>query len=833
MKLHFHQLAVGCLLGSTVAISAALSPEQLQQLPPPATHQVNFSQEIKPLLETSCLHCHGRGKNRGGFSLDDRESLLTSGDSGPAVIPGRSQESYFIELVSGLDPDNVMPQKGTRLTAEQVGLLRAWIDQGAKWDEAVSFGRIAPQNLSPPKPKLPAGADAAGPRNPIDMLLEPYFEQRQVSPGERASDRIFARRVFLDLVGMLPSPAELEEFENDARPGKRALLARRLLGDKRRYAEHWLTFWNDLLRNDYKGTGYIDQGRKQITPWLYAALAENMPFNRFVEELVNPTPQTEGFVNGIIWRGVVNASQTQPMQAAQNISQVFMGVNLKCASCHDSFINDWTLADAYGLASIYAEGELEMVECDKPTGKTALMKFLYPELGTINSEASRPERLKQLAGVMTGNDNGRLPRTIVNRIWARLMGRGLVEPLDDMEKAAWHPELLDWLAADLVGNGYDLRKVMERIVTSEAYQSVSVPAAEVEDGQYQFQGPHVRRLSAEQFQDAVASFTGAWHSLPENLDTDYCAGAMAIPPDNVSWIWSQPGAASHAEPRTVFFLRTIELPGRPEQAGIAITCDNSFKLFINGREVLSASGHGRPRVADIRRHLRAGENVFAVAATNDSTSRGAAETGQGNPAGLLLFARIRCEAAREGNPLERIFDLGSNNSWVVSENKADGWEKPGFDARDWQPAFQLGDADMDPWKIGERFRKAISAAALAGQVRAALVASDPLMNAMGRPNREQVVTTRPSAATTLQILELTNGRTLAAQLGRGAEQLAENFRGSARELTVKIFKHALSREPTDDELRLAQASLESSGGSEGIEDLLWALVMLPEFQLIY
>ena len=90
-----------------------------------------------------------------------------------------------------------------------------------------------------------------------------------------------------------------------------------------------------------------------------------------------------------MWRGVVNASQTPEMQAAQNISQVFMGVNLKCASCHDSFINDWQLADAYGLASIYADRPLEMVECDRPTGKTAPMKFLYAELGSIDPASPR------------------------------------------------------------------------------------------------------------------------------------------------------------------------------------------------------------------------------------------------------------------------------------------------------------------------------------------------------------------------------------------------------------------------------------------------------------
>ena len=330
---------------------AAITPEQAAQLPPPAGHTVSFSKEIKPIFEASCIKCHGRGRDRGGFRLDTRETALRGGDSGPAVLAGRSGESLLIALVGGIDPDNVMPKKGSRLTPEQVGLLRAWIDQGASWDAQVTFGRVEPLNL---KPRLPAIPPAAKAVNEIDRFLEPYFAAHSYQPPGPVADRLFARRAYLDVIGLLPPPEDLETFVADRGEGKRERLVERLLADDRSYAEHWLSFWNDLLRNDYKGTGYIDGGRKQITRWLYSALVTNMPYDQFVAELVNPTPDSEGFTKGIVWRGVVNASQTPQMQTAQNISQVFMGVNLKCASCHDSFINDLTLADAYGLAGIYA-----------------------------------------------------------------------------------------------------------------------------------------------------------------------------------------------------------------------------------------------------------------------------------------------------------------------------------------------------------------------------------------------------------------------------------------------------------------------------------------------
>ena len=135
---------------------SALTPEQAAQLPPAAGHSISFSRDIKPIFEASCIKCHGRGKDKGGFRLDTRETTLQGGDSGPAVLPGKSAESLLIALVQGVDPDNVMPKKGSRLTPEQVGLLRAWIDQGVPWDTNVTFGRVEPANLKPRLPPIPA-----------------------------------------------------------------------------------------------------------------------------------------------------------------------------------------------------------------------------------------------------------------------------------------------------------------------------------------------------------------------------------------------------------------------------------------------------------------------------------------------------------------------------------------------------------------------------------------------------------------------------------------------------------------------------------------------------
>ncbi|HSU68065.1 MAG TPA: DUF1549 domain-containing protein, partial [Tepidisphaeraceae bacterium] len=437
--------AAGLLVGADAPTSAPA------QLPPTASHPVDFAKEIKPLFEASCVQCHAKGKDKGGFSIETREAFLKGGDDGPVAVLGKSGESSVVKMVAAIDPDSVMPKKGTKWTAEQVGLLRAWIDQGMQWDPKITFAKPQPLNLTPREVALPQG----GSSHPVDRLMAAYFKANGIEAPAVVEDRVFCRRAYLDVVGLLPPVAQLDAFVADHGADKRARLVRTLLDNNRGYADNWLTFWNDLLRNDYRGTGFIDGGRRQISGWLYTALLENKPYDRFVAELVNPNKDSEGFSRGIIWRGSVNASQLPPMQAAQNVSQVFLGVNLKCASCHDSFVSDWTLADAYGLAAVYSDDTLELIHCDKPTGKTAAPKFLYPQVGALDPALSRPQRLARLASLMTSRQNGRLSRTIVNRLWARLLGRGLVEPLGEMEKPAWNADLLDWLADDLVAHRYD------------------------------------------------------------------------------------------------------------------------------------------------------------------------------------------------------------------------------------------------------------------------------------------------------------------------------------------------------------------------------------------
>jgi mono/diheme cytochrome c family protein len=864
MKLRPASLLTALWLALASSSRAGLTPEQINALPPPASHPIDFQREIKPIFEASCIKCHGRGRDKGGLRIDTRETLLKGGDTGPAVVPGKSADSLLIAMVAGVDPDAVMPKKGTRLTSEEIGALRAWIDQGMPWNASVGFGRIEPINLKPRLPKVPAGHGEA---NPVDRFIDDYFSAHGIAPPKVVSDRIFARRAYLDIVGLLPPVKELESFEADKHGDKRQQLVARLLAKDREYAEHWLSFWNDLLRNDYKGTGYIDGGRRQITRWLYSALLNNMSYDQFVAQLVAPNDASQGFTKGIVWRGVVNASQTPQMQAAQNISQVFLGVNLKCASCHDSFINDWQLSDSYGLAGIYSDTPLEISQCDKPTGRFATAKFLYPELGEVHWTTNAQQRLSELAQVITSPKDGRLSRTIVNRLWARFMGRGLVEPVDDMEQPAWNADLLDWLAEDLAAHHYDLKQTIARILDSRTYQLPAINAGELKEKNYVFRGPEIRRLTAEQFRDALTALTGAGYAradaeiiLTDDLKAQFGPAARA------RWIWNDPDAAQKAKVGSIYLRKKVDLPQLPAQARALVVCDNAFTLFVNGHKAGSGDDYKKPFLIDLRPWLKKGTNLVALEAVNAAAENSQAKADNGakeekpvdNPAGLYLYARVR---ARQSGA-DAIMDFASDASWLVTAEKIDQWQQPEADDADrevehpspntqhatrntqhapspdappagpWRNASELGDITVAPWNLPADLVAAQFFKVEGGPFRAATVAADPLMVAMGRPNREQVVTTRPAAATTLQALELTNGKTVSQVLQSGAASVvAQNPDGPS--LVKTIYEEALGRAPTPGELQLAGELVGKKPAPENVEDFLWAMVMMPEFQLIY
>jgi hypothetical protein len=197
-----------------------------------------------------------------------------------------------------------MPPEGEPLTGAQIKKIASWIDEGAVWEPGLTLSKETYEPpLLPRRPDLPKATP--GFEHPIDRLLQGTFNGTAQQTPFLKDDAQFARRLSLDVVGVLPEQEWLANFIKDSGTDKRQKLIRTLLADKRNYAEHWLTFWNDLLRNDYGGTGFITGGRKQISQWLYKSLIDNKPYDQMVRELISPTADSAGFSEGIRWRGTV------------------------------------------------------------------------------------------------------------------------------------------------------------------------------------------------------------------------------------------------------------------------------------------------------------------------------------------------------------------------------------------------------------------------------------------------------------------------------------------------------------------------------------------------
>ena len=782
----------------------------------------DFAHQIAPILKQHCVECHGGENAKGGFSLNTRELFLED----EMAVPGKPAESHFLELVTSKDPDAQMPPKGKpRVPAEKITLLKAWVGAGMKWDAGFTFAtkRYEPP-LHPRRPELPPLV--AGRANPVDRIVDAYFAKNSQARPAAISDAAFLRRVHLDLVGLLPTPKELSEFLADRSPNKRAKMIGALLADDLRYTEHWLTFWNDLLRNDYAGTGFITGGRKQVSGWLYQSLIDNKPYDQMARELIAPpTPESRGYIDGIKWRGEVSAGQTIEIQFAQSVAQSFLGINMKCASCHDSFIDRWKLSEAYGLAAIYSGRPLDIHRCDKPTGETAQASWLFPELGQVDAAAQPAERLSQLAGLMTHPKNGRFTRTIVNRLWAQLMGRGIVHPLDAMQTEPWNADLLDYLATHLQDNAYDLKSVLALIANSQAYQSeVESQAQEADISGYTFAGPRAKRMTAEQFVDSLWQLTD---SAPTAFDAPVSRGK--VDPAEVEktklsaeWIWgdSANGGVPPAGEQLAFYT-TFKIDKPIQSAGAVVTCDNEFTLTVNSREMAKGQLWTQLGAVTLTTALRQGENTIVVVGGNAGAGP--------NLAGLFFEARI---VFADGESLT----IKSDSSWQFASKFPAKTPVRRWTIKDlkWQPVTVV--PTLDAWKNAiepvapRQLVRASRGSAL--MVRASLLKSDFLMRSLGRPNRDQIVSSRPNDLTTLEAIDLSNNESVAKALAKGGQRLADHEWSTTDDLINHLFASTLTRYPTDSENSAVRSVIDDDVTPEQIEDLLWALCMTPEFLLI-
>jgi hypothetical protein len=350
----------------------------------------------------------------------------------------------------------------------------------------------------------------------IDSLVARKWTALGLTPSPPCTDAEFVRRAFLDAIGTLPTPAEVEAFLADRTPDKREKLIDALLS-RQEYADYWTLKWGDLLR---VGRGRLgEKGMWSFYNWLHTAVRENRPVDRWVRELL--TAQGSSYTTG---PANYYRVATSPADLAETTSQVFLGVRMQCAKCHHHPFEKWSQDDYYSLAAFFARvgskgsDEFGIFGGERVVRLNATGEVRHPKTG--KELKPRPldgppsddpvDRRRALADWLTAKENTLFARNIVNRYWAYLMGRGIVEPVDDMRvtNPPTNPELLDVLAKSFVESGYDLKALVRTIMTSRVYQlSSATSAANAKDEAF-FSHYRLRRIPAEALLDAIGAATG-------------------------------------------------------------------------------------------------------------------------------------------------------------------------------------------------------------------------------------------------------------------------------------------------------------------------------------
>ena len=453
---------------------AALASAQDQpQLPAAAEHPVEFVRDIAPLLEAHCIECHGPAKQRSGYRLDSKSIALAGGDShAPNIVPGNGAGSPLLRFVGGLDADLVMPPKGPRLTVDEVARLRRWIDDGAVWPDEASVKAVDPLDwwsLRPlQKPALPesaSGQERAA--NAVDAFVRDRLAQHGFAMAEEADPRTLCRRVFFDLIGLPPSPEQLDAYVADPRADKYERLVDELLASPR-FGERWARHWLDVVH--YGDTHGYDKDQPRPNAWPYRdyvirACNEDKPYARFVQEQIAGDVLFPGTRDGVEALGFLAAGPWDLIGHAEvsedkidgkfarhydrddmvgNAIGTFASLTVQCAQCHNHKFDPVTQADYYALQAVFAAVD----RTDKPYD-------IDPAIASRRAELQREAR--QLAEVAT-----RLEAEVIERGGARLAA--IDAALHEAERAAkptrapeygWHSAIesaaaaTKWVQVDL------------------------------------------------------------------------------------------------------------------------------------------------------------------------------------------------------------------------------------------------------------------------------------------------------------------------------------------------------------------------------------------------
>jgi len=604
----------------------------------------DFLRDVRPIFKAHCFRCHGSGSSEGELRLDRKPLAMKGGETGRAIEPGKAAASLLVRLIEGrgLGDARMPPEgEGRGLRQKEIRLIRDWINRGAAWPDGIDdqADRLSLWSLRPiRRPSIPSVTDASWVQNPIDSFVLAQLESRQMVASPRARPRQLIRRANLDLLGLPPTPPEVDRFAGDPSAGAFERVIDRLLANPH-YGERWGRHWLDLVR--YADTnGYEVDGVKPLAwkyrDWVIGALNADRPYDRFVieqlagDEIAQATTESvlaTGFHRVGPWDAERGASvqKSEVIEELYNelddmvstTSQVFLGLTIGCARCHDHKFDPLTARDYYSMVAVFRglkrehKGRTELARAALPPGQLpgkdlkaqpqgyfffepsptppathllirgnpselgvevtaavpAALVAKQPAFDTADKFTSR--RRISLARWIMSDSNPLARRVIVNRVWQYHFGVGLVRTSNDFGvrgNLPTHPELLDWLATWFGQEArFSLKKLHRLIMTSRTYATSkrtqpADPGNDV-DNRYLSHFP-VRRLEVEAIRDSMLAVSGRLN------DRLYGAPMYPfIPADalrsgyNPSGVW-QPFNETDANRRTIysFLKRTLMIP---------------------------------------------------------------------------------------------------------------------------------------------------------------------------------------------------------------------------------------------------------------------------------
>ena len=493
----------GALAGVAI-YTQVLSEEQVQvhydavqvapHLPPSANRPVDFATDIKPLLQKYCFDCHGPGLDSGGLSLGTRAQLLEGGETGPALLAGNSISSAMVQRISGLDPERVMPPDGDRLTPAEIGLIRAWIDQGAAWpaSEETPDPRLEKYRAhwafqavrQPPLPVPAQSSHVDWMATPIDAFIVRQLERTNLEPAPVTSRSELLRRLSFDLTGLPPTPDQVREFLSDNRPEAYPRLVEQLLGSTA-YAERWARHWLDVVR--YADSGGFETDILYEQAWRYRdyvirSLATNLPIDRFLGEQVAGDelwPEDGEAMSEAValwtlgpWPNALDQfpemlEYVRRTDQVSTFGEAMLGLTVGCANCHHHKYDPISQRDYFGLEAIFAASEtwdrntnkkgwgrgernhfrilrhaasptpvrlLARGELAKPRGLIApSFPAFFPGGGELpGGSGEHLQRRAELAKWLVSPANPLTARSFVNRVWQWHFGRAIAATPNDL-----------------------------------------------------------------------------------------------------------------------------------------------------------------------------------------------------------------------------------------------------------------------------------------------------------------------------------------------------------------------------------------------------------------